>query len=54
MEIQQFKDILEISKEPPTEPIISIKSSTGGEIIMPNYIKEAFDTGKVTSVKDII
>lgn len=32
----------------------SIKSETGAEIIMPNPAKEAFDEGRVTSIKDII
>lgn len=29
-------------------------SETGAEIIMPNYIKEAFDQKKVTTVSDIL
>ena len=32
----------------------SIKSITGGEIIMPNYVREQFDEGRVKSIGDII
>ena len=32
----------------------SIKSATGGEIIMPNYVREQFDEGRVKSIGDII
>ena len=32
----------------------SIKSAAGGEIIMPNFVREQFDSGNVTSIKDII
>ena len=54
LDIQQFKDILEIQDQSPTEAFMHITSNAGGEIIMPSPIKESFDEGRVKSIKDII
>lgn len=35
------------------ENVISMKSDAGGEIIMPNPIREQFDQGNVRSLADI-
>ncbi|MDE2104793.1 MAG: hypothetical protein KGL39_46580 [Patescibacteria group bacterium] len=29
-------------------------NETGADLIMPNFIKEAFDEGKITSIGDIV
>lgn len=41
---------------PPEAPenIISMKSAAGGELILPNPVREKFDEGTVTSLKDIL
>lgn len=49
------KEIISILEEIKTSPnIISIKSNEGGEIIIPNMVRQAFDEGKIKSIKDII
>lgn len=53
LNVQQFKDILEISNDT-SQPIMSIKSFAGGELIFPSPIKEAFNEGKIKSLKDIL
>lgn len=39
--------------EPPPD-ILSIKGANGGEIILPNYVKEKFDKGEIKSLADIV
>ena len=42
--------------EGPTQPNddITIHAVTGADVIFPNYIKERFDSGKVSSFNDIL
>lgn len=49
---EELERFMETPREPPNS--YSIKAETGAEIIMPNLVREAFDEGKITSVKDII
>lgn len=48
-ELEQF---MESPQEKPQ--VYSIKGANGGEIIMPNFVKEGFDEGKIKSIGDII
>lgn len=53
---QILREEFERLMSPPqkTQDIVSMKSLAGGEIIMPNFVKERFDEGKIKSLADII
>ncbi len=49
---EEFERFMELPEKPPD--VISIKAETGADILLPNYIKDQLDEGKVESIKDII
>ena len=49
---EEFEKFMEVPQTPPD--VLSIKSETGAEIIMPSYAKQQFDDGKVHSFADIL
>lgn len=48
---EEFERFMETPQETSS---YTIKAPTGAEIIMPNFVKERFDEGRVESIKDII
>lgn len=49
------EELIAFTERPPTSTgSFNIVSEAGGELIMPNPIREQFDEGKVTSIKDIL
>lgn len=49
---EEFERLMEPPKQIPNS--LSIKAESGAEIIMPNRVREMFDSGEVTSVRDIL
>lgn len=49
---EELLDIFNVQPSP--QPVLTMRSDAGGEVIMPNYVKERFDKGEIKSLADIV